>query len=496
MVRYGLPDNYDLLVDPIPEPVTLSLIKAQPEPSPRPSTNKAFEDAYQNIETCISAFVELTVKEQDSRNEILNSKIRKHDALANANISHLADDFNTRLELQTKQVRDVIRREKERVRIEEERKRREEEECKRKEEEERKRKEEEERKRIEEEKKRKEQEERERKAEEERKRKQAEEEAKKKQELKEKLEKEESEKKKKERLSSLATTNPAKIEESFLKYKQDILDIKNNIVLKLNANKELKKLVNQHKRKINPKFGQLSNSISQLRKVGTEVLELIKPTKADELVFKWILNFVAKAIIDQAETEVIVRPNSALPLAHLAFTILHTFPEFEYFLNARFIKKCPYIIGYTCSIDSEEGRKRMGWKRTSDNKWEDEVKYDERMGGIVSVWSVMTRLTDYNLQLPLYNIGSSWTFLARIANLDQQLLSNTHFAILGNWWEACAAQFANAYGGQSKKLLFVVVTQLTDVVANKKFPSAARLRILGEDWQQRGRMESLKEMEP
>ena len=112
MVRYGLPDNYDLLVDPIPEPVTLSLIKAQPEPSPRPSTNKAFEDAYQNIETCISAFVELTVKEQDSRNEILNSKIGKHDALANANISHLADDFNTRLELQTKQVRDVIRREK------------------------------------------------------------------------------------------------------------------------------------------------------------------------------------------------------------------------------------------------------------------------------------------------------------------------------------------------------------------------------------------------
>lgn len=115
MVRYGLPDNYDLLVDPIPEPVTLSLIKAQPEPSPRPSTNKAFEDAYQNIETCISAFVELTVKEQDSRNEILNSKIGKHDALANANISHLADDFNTRLELQTKQVRDVIRREKEQI---------------------------------------------------------------------------------------------------------------------------------------------------------------------------------------------------------------------------------------------------------------------------------------------------------------------------------------------------------------------------------------------
>lgn len=227
-----------------------------------------------------------------------------------------------------------------------------------------------------------------------------------------------------------------------------------------------------------------------------EVWGLINITKSNELVFKWILNFVAKAIIDQAETEVIVRPNSALPLAHLAFTILHEFPEFEYYLNARFVKKCPYIIGYTCAIDSEEGRKRMGWKRTSDNKWEDDVKYDERMGGIVIVWAVMTRLTDYNLQLTLYSLPASWTFLARVANLNQQLLSNTHFTVLGNWWEACSAQFSGAYGSQSKKLLHVIVSQLTDVVANRKFPSAARLRILGEDWMQRGQIESLKQMEP
>ncbi|RCK54603.1 Nucleoporin GLE1 [Candida viswanathii] len=494
-MRYGLPDDFEVAVDITPEPVSLSLIKAEPEPVARSESEKVFQEVCRNIESSTSALIELKEQEMLGRRGVLNLKISAHYALADANISYLAENFESKLQLQSNEVEDVIRREKERRRLEAERIRREEEERKRREEEERKRKEDEERRRAEDERKRKEQEERDRKAEEERKRKEAEEEAKKQEELKAKREKEELEQKKKEEMSNLATTNASRIEKEFLKYKQDILDIKNNTVLKLNENKDLKKSVNQHKRKINPKFGQLSNSISQLRRIGAEVVDLIKATKVDALVFNWTLNFVAKAIIDQAETEVIVRPNSALPLAHLAYTILHEFQEFAYYLDARFIKKCPYIIGYTCAIDSEEGRKRMGWKRTTDNKWEDDAKYDERMGGITTVWAVMTRLTDYNLKLPLYSMAASWTFLARIANLNQLLLSNVHFAILGNWWEACAAQFVAAYGKQSEKLMYVIVTALTDVVANRKLPSAARLRILGEDWVKTGRIESLKEME-
>ncbi|KAL6452751.1 GLE1 mRNA export factor GLE1 [Candida maltosa Xu316] len=494
-MRFGLPEDFEVAVDISPDtiaPVSLALI----EPSrPITSSNNVFQEVYDNINKYTRELVQAKEREISERNQILAFKIQEHNDLASANIFELTKSFDAKLKLQHRQVEELVRQEKERIRLEEERKRKEEEERKCREEEERKRKEEEERKRQELERQRKEKEERERKEEEERKRKQKEEEDRKKQELLEKQKEEEREQLEKKALAEQATTDFKRIEKEFVKYKQDIQDIKNTVVLKLNEDKELKKQVNQYKRKINPKFGQLSNSLTQLHKISNEVIEMVNVTKSNELVYKWILNFIAKAIIDQAETEVIVRPNSALPLGQLACVLLNTFPEFEYYLNARFIKKSPYIIGYTCAIDSEEGRLRMGWKRTSDNKWEDDVKYDERIGGIVTVWAVMTTITDYQPQKPMYCAEASWKFLARMGNLNQSLLANAHFAVLGNWWEAAGTQFLNIYGTQARKLMCVIVTQLTDVVANKKYPSAARLRIFGDEWITQGKIETLKQME-
>lgn len=424
-----------------------------------------------------------------------------------SSIRMLSDQFNNRIQLQTQLVEKAIQNEKTRIRLAEEaEKRRLEEEVRRKrlekerlqrEEEERRRKEEARRKaeqeRIDTERKQKEAEEK-RKKEEQRK---CEEAARLKAEQEEKAQKEaELEKQRAEQLKKeqeQATTNFKSIEKLFLKYKQDIQDIKTQIVAPLDANRDLKKQVNQYKRKINPKFGQLSNSMSHTRTVSMEVYNLVVPTQSNELVYKWILNFIAKAIIDQAETEVIVRPFAARPLAALAYFLLEKFPDFEYFLTARFIKKCPYILGYTCSIDSEEGRKRMGWKRNQDNKWEDDVKYDERVGGICTVWSVMTHQS--NTQIGIYSHTSSWKFVARILNTDKNLIRNTHFELLANWWEATGGAFANEYGNQSRKLMFAMVGAFVDAVASKRFPAAARLRLLGEEWQTRGTIQGLKQME-
>lgn len=180
-------------------------------------------------------------------------------------------------------------------------------------------------------------------------------------------------------------TDFLRIEKLFLKYKQDIADIKLNVVEKLEQLPEVKKHTNQLRRKINPKFGQLSNSYTQLKKISSEVTQFIQMAKSNELAFKWILNFVAKAVVDQAEKEVTVKPTAALPFRfRLTYQLLISFPEFEYYLTARFIKKCPYIIGYSSTIETEAGRLRMGYKRTN-NQWEDSGKYAERVSGICTV---------------------------------------------------------------------------------------------------------------
>ncbi|AJV11534.1 BMC_2a_G0007160.mRNA.1.CDS.1 [Saccharomyces cerevisiae] len=388
-------------------------------------------------------------------------------------------------------------------------------ENKRRVEEQRKRKEEEERKRKEAEEKAKREQEllRQKKDEEERKRKEAEAKlAQQKQEEERKKIEEQNEKErqlKKEHEAKLlqqkdklgkAVTNFDKISKMFWHYKDKIAQIKQDIVLPIKkADVNVRNLLSRHKRKINPKFGQLTNSNQQLFKIQNELTQLINDTKGDSLAYHWILNFIAKAVVHQAETEVRVKPESALPLGKLTLYLLVQFPELQELFMARLVKKCPFVIGFTCEIDTEKGRQNMGWKRNNENKWEDNTSYDERMGGILSLFAIITRL-----QLPQefitttshpFPIALSWHILARICNTPLNLITNTHFVILGSWWDAAAVQFLQAYGNQASKLLILIGEELTSRMAEKKYVGAARLRILLEAWQNNN-MESFPEMSP
>lgn len=141
----------------------------------------------------------------------------------------------------------------------------------------------------------------------------------------------------------------------------------------------------------------------------------------------------------------------------------------------------------------------MGWRRREGSKWEDDVKYDERVAGICTFWAVITRLpAPPQQQIGLnkfFQIESSWTFVARIANTPLDLLSNAHFVCLSNWWEACASNILATYKKQGYKLLQVISVTLTKKVIEKKYPGAARLLILGEEFFQKGDIETIKEME-
>ncbi|CAI4057111.1 hypothetical protein SKDZ_04G0370 [Saccharomyces kudriavzevii ZP591] len=295
-----------------------------------------------------------------------------------------------------------------------------------------------------------------------------------------------------------AVTNFDTISKTFWHYKDKIAQIKKDIVLPVKkADVNLRNLLSRHKRKINPKFGQLTNSNQQLFKIQNELTQLINDTKGDPLAYQWILNFIAKAVVHQAETEVRVKPESALPLGKLSLYLLVQFPELQELFMARLVKKCPFVIGFTCEIDTEKGRQNMGWKRNSDDKWEDNASYDERMGGMVSLFAVITRLPlpqeFFSTQSHPFPIALSWHILARICNTPLNLITNTHFVILGSWWDAAAVQFLQAYGQQASKLLVLIGEELTSRMAEKKYVGAARLRILLEAWQINS-MESFPEM--
>ncbi|QLQ81921.1 hypothetical protein HG537_0G01750 [Torulaspora globosa] len=399
-------------------------------------------------------------------------------------LSAIESSFSSRLEaLERENKRQVERIKLVKRQKEEERQRREQEEKRKREEEERRKREEEalRRRKLEEEAKRKE--------EAERLKKQQEEAEAKKEEAKKKAQ--EQEKLKQEAIRSKTVSDFGLIEQKFRKYKDKIVSIKRDIIEPVkNADSALKTLLSRHKRKVNPKFGQLTNSYTQLQNIQRELCSLVDQTRDNQLAFLWILNFIAKAMVHQAETEVRVKPESALPLGKLAVNLMVQYPELKELLMARFVKKCPFVIGYTCSIDNESGRQDMGWKRKADDKWEEDTFYDERMGGMVTLFAVITRLPlpqeHITTQTHPMPISNSWHMVARIANTPINLLTNSHFVVLGFWWDAAASEFVQAYGNQGTKLLQLIGEDLTASVAERKFVGAARLRILLEEWHTTG----------
>lgn len=295
-------------------------------------------------------------------------------------------------------------------------------------------------------------------------------------------------------------TNFESIEKIFWRYKQKIQTIKDEIVLPIkNAKKPVKSPIMAQKRKINPKFGQLTHSWKQLQLIESELVTLINQAREhSNIAFEWILNFVSKAIVHQSEFEIGVKPENSIPLARLTIFLLNQYPELSDYLMSRFVKKCPFVIGYTCSIDTEQGRNNMGWKRSSEGTWESDTTYDERMNGMLTLYIAITRLNEVKLvdseQNKLWSIEACWTFVARMANLPINLLTNTHFIILGGWWDVAALQFIQYYGNQGIKLLQLIANEMTNAVSEKKFVGAARLRILMEEWQDTGIIKSFPEM--
>lgn len=479
IMRFGLPDGYTVAIPqqqkpylPIPEPIKKQLHVSTPTP----------------LEQFHAQVVQLN-KQPPTKNTAIESLSSEFKQQLTLQSEYITQKTQLLLHQQRSATKKVIQEEK--ARLERERKQREAEEAKRKEEE-RKRKEEEERKR-------KEEEERKKKEEEERKKKELEElKLKQQQETEEKKRKQEEEKIAREKAERelLSITSFRRIEREFVNYSKAIADIKSQVVEPVNADPTLKKQVGQVKRKVNVRMGQLLSLFSHLNTLTQELALLIDQTKSHPLAFKFILNFTAKAIVAQAETEVAVNAEDRVqPLARLLRGLLKNYPEFEYFLSARLVKKAPHIIGYSCTIDTEEGRKRMGWKRV-DGKWEDPVKYEERVSGIMALWAVMTQLVEYGEELPLYLPAATWLYMARMLNTDLKLVDNSHFTGAATVWDVAAATFLDKYGIQLQKLLYGLSNLWPLAVADRRYSGAARLLIAGEEWQKKRAIPQLKPMAP
>lgn len=261
-----------------------------------------------------------------------------------------------------------------------------------------------------------------------------------------------------------------------LMYRKKIEDIKLNVLKPVSENAAWRTFCFQNKRKITPKCGQLTNSRQQITRITKDLEEIIKTSKEiATTVYHWILNFLSKAVIKQAETEVTVNLYSAYPLATVCVFLMSNHSDLVDILLARFAKKCPYTIPYlNYNKNTEEGRKALGFYRLRNGKFEEETSYTERQCGIFAVFAAIMQTEYVPNYLPIH---FGWTLLAKI--LNESPSSETVFAIISTFIDIAGNAFMKHYGLQADKLIRLAVNEW---IGNNKGSSATRLKILGEEW--------------
>ncbi|ORX83772.1 GLE1-domain-containing protein [Anaeromyces robustus] len=269
-------------------------------------------------------------------------------------------------------------------------------------------------------------------------------------------------------------------------YIDEIKKIKNEIRPAVKENKEWKKQSFMLKMKITTRVGQITNTRDSVKEISNALNDVLNQGKQiSNEVYYWLMDFLGKAMMKQAEKEISINKTMAFPLAHIFNIIVSNHEPFFKIFMGRLYKKCIYLIpryGYkTKDKSDEECLKEIGYKKTSEGM-ENESRYNERMEGMITLFSaiIQTPNTSGNSKL---NMASGWTWLARILNMPpRQITSLTLITFL----EIAGNEMLNVYGKQMHKLLNFIMKVYIPMAPKESIAATTRLKLFIEKYQKDG----------
>lgn len=204
------------------------------------------------------------------------------------------------------------------------------------------------------------------------------------------------------------------------------------------------------------------------------------------LLFLYLLNIVAKSVINQLVNEASAKPEQAEPIAICAMMMFSS-PAFLWrneplidILKCKYAKACPILFGATGHETTEEGRARLGWKKEN-GAWLSAQEHADRMNGLGLGFASLT-LRNYG------NTGRTnpwkpncyWKAVAEILNTPPDQICTSQYVVLKALLENYAMKFVNLYGDSAKAVLRVATTVFPSYGQG---PAAGALQLLSEQWQ-------------
>src|SRR5579859_4209014 len=100
-------------------------------------------------------------------------------------------------------------------------------------------------------------------------------------------------------------------------------------------------------------------------------------------------------------------------------------------------------------LQTEDAMKRMGYKRTDDDKWEEQTRYIERQSGILAVWAAMTthrlnpKAPSQETENNPFPLSNAWRWAAR--TLSHPATGEIECAMMATFLEVVTEKFLQNY---------------------------------------------------
>lgn len=170
-------------------------------------------------------------------------------------------------------------------------------------------------------------------------------------------------------------------------------------------------------------------------------------------LFIFVVNHVAKAMINQFINECSANTKTADPIGVLAASLFadvnfhwRSKPIID-ILMAKFYVVCPVLFGARGLEKTEAGRERVGWKRRGPNAWMPETEHYDRQTGLAAGFAAIS-LRDFSKSkkenpCPMTHY---WEAMAHIVNTLPSEMSNTQCVVLKAMIDHYEQRFLLFYG--------------------------------------------------
>jgi nucleoporin GLE1 len=143
---------------------------------------------------------------------------------------------------------------------------------------------------------------------------------------------------------------------------------------------------------------------------------------------------------------------------------------------AKLHKACPPLFGIRGTMDTKEGRLRLGWLESSTQE-----TYTQRMRGIGAGYASMS-LRSFASKTPAIATSEYWRAIVSICNTPPDQLWPGHFAILSGLVRDYYKKFIQFYGVPARGVLRRAVVDLPARAPERCKDAASTIAVLREGW--------------